>query len=143
MGQIRAKGMRMTQQRRIVADVLERARDHLDVEGVLRLARKKDPTIHRATVYRTLNSLKGAGLVDELDLMHIGGGRHYYEVRPARFHIHLVCTSCGTVEEPQGPFWENLERRVEDETGFKPDAMRLEVGGTCRACSGGRGASRP
>ena len=68
---IRDKGMRMTGARRIVADVLERAEDHLDVEEVLRRARKKDPRIHLATVYRTLNALKAAGLVDELDLMRL------------------------------------------------------------------------
>jgi Fe2+ or Zn2+ uptake regulation protein len=130
--------MRMTEARRIVAGVLKRAEDHLDVEEVLRRARKKDPRIHLATVYRTLNALKAAGLVDELDLMHVEGGGHYYEIRPSKFHIHLVCTACGTVEEPEGAFWEGLGRRVESETGFKPKTMRLEMGGTCRACSGKR-----
>jgi Fur family ferric uptake transcriptional regulator len=136
MERIRAKGMRLTEQRRIVAHVLDTAEDHLDVEGVLRLSQKKDPTIHRATVYRTLNTFKQAGLVDELDLMHVGGGGHYYEVRPSNFHIHLVCTSCGTVEEPEEPSWERLRRRVESETGFRPEAIRMEIGGTCRACRG-------
>ncbi len=131
----------MTEARRIVADVLERADDHLDVEEVLRRARKKDPKIHLATVYRTLNALKAAGLVDELDLMHVGGGGHYYEIRPAKFHIHLVCTSCGTVEEPEGEFWENLGERVEQKTGFKAKAMRLEIGGMCRVCFGKRKSS--
>lgn len=138
MDRIRAKGMRLTEQRRIVAHVLDTADDHLDVEGVLRLAQKKDPTIHRATVYRTLNSFKENGLVDELDLMHVSGGRHYYEVRPSNFHIHLVCTACGSVEEPEEPSWERLRRRVENETGFKAEAIRMEIGGTCRDCSGRR-----
>jgi Fur family ferric uptake transcriptional regulator len=128
----------MTTARRIVADVLERAEDHLHVEEVLRRARKIDPKIHLATVYRTLNALKEAGLVDELDLMHVGGGGHYYEIRPSKFHIHLVCTTCGTVEEPEGEFWERLGERVEKETGFKPEALRMEMGGTCRACFGKR-----
>ena len=135
---IRDTGMRMTEARRIVADVLERAEDHLGVEEVLRRARKIDPRIHLATVYRTLNALKKAGLVDELDLMHIGGGGHYYEIRPSKFHIHLVCTTCGKVEEPAGEFWEHLGKRVEKETGFKPEALRMEMGGTCRDCFGKR-----
>jgi len=135
---IRDTGMRMTAARRIVADVLERAEDHLHVEEVLRRARKIDPKIHLATVYRTLNALKEAGLVDELDLMHVGGGGHYYEIRPSKFHIHLVCLTCGTVEEPEGEFWEQLGQRVEKETGFKPEALRMEMGGTCRACFGKR-----
>jgi Fe2+ or Zn2+ uptake regulation protein len=135
---IREMGMRMTEPRRIVIEVLESAEDHLHVEEVLRRARKFDPKIHLATIYRTLNTLKAAGLVDELDLMHLGGGGHYYEIRPSKFHIHLVCTSCGTVEEPEGEFWEHLGERVEKETGFKPEALRLEIGGTCRACFGKR-----
>ncbi len=119
-------------------NVLERAEDHLHVEEVYRRASKKDPRIHLATVYRTLNALKAAGLVDELDLLHVGGGGHYYEIRPSKFHIHLVCTSCGTVNEPEGEFWEHLGERVEKETGFKPEVLRLEMGGTCRACFGKR-----
>lgn len=133
-GRMQAKGLRLTHQRRILADLLDRAEEHLDAEAVYRLARKKDPSIHRATVYRTLNTLKKLGLVDELDLMHVTGDRHYYEVRPQVFHIHLVCMSCGAVEEPSGPFWENMRARVQGETGFRPETVRLEMGGQCVAC---------
>jgi len=131
---MRARGLRLTSQRRIVADLLEEAREHLDADAVLARAQEKDPTIHRATVYRTLHRLKKLGLIDELDLMHVSGERHYYEVRPRAFHIHLVCTVCKGVEEPSGPFWEELKRKVERETGFKPEIVRLEMGGRCRRC---------
>ncbi len=133
---MRARGVRLTGQRRLLAELLEEARGHLDAETVYRLARKRDPGIHRATVYRTLNRLKRLGLVDELDLMHVTGERHFYEVRPSAFHIHLVCTSCGGVEEPGGSFWEDLKRRVERETGFEPSVVRLEMGGLCSRCRG-------
>jgi Fur family ferric uptake transcriptional regulator len=138
---MRAAGLRLTGQRRLLAELLDHARTHLDAETVFRLARRRDPGIHRATVYRTLNSLKRLGLVDELDLMHVTGERHFYEVRPSTFHIHLICTSCGAVEEPGGPFWEDLKRRVERETGFAPDVVRLEMGGLCSRC-GDRAARR-
>lgn len=131
---MRARGLRLTSQRRIVADLLEQAREHLDADAVLARAQERDPTIHRATVYRTLHRLKKLGLIDELDLMHVSGERHYYEVRPRAFHIHLVCTVCKGVEEPSGPFWEELKRKVERETGFKPEIVRLEMGGRCRRC---------
>lgn len=131
---MRAAGLRLTGQRKVLAELLEEARTHLDAESVFRLARRKDPRVHRATVYRTLNSLKRLGLVDELDLMHVTGERHFYEVRPSTFHIHLVCTSCGGVEEPGGAFWEDLKRRVERETGFAPEVVRLEMGGLCAKC---------
>lgn len=131
---MRIKGLRLTVQRKVLADLLDRATDHLDAESVFRLAREKDPSIHRATVYRTLGKLKRLGLVDELDLMHVSGERHFYEVRPSVLHIHLVCTACRSVQEPSGPFWEDMKRRVHDETGFKPEVVRLEMAGLCSAC---------
>ena len=71
--------------------------------------------------------------------MHVSGDRHYYEVRPSVFHIHLVCTRCGTVDEPGGPFWEELKRKVRRETGFHPEAVRMEMGGLCPGCQKRRG----
>ena len=131
---MRARGLRMTAQRRVVADLLDRAEEHLDAEGVLERARQQDPTIHRATVYRTLNRLKKLGLVDELDLMHVSGERHYYEVRPSTLHIHLVCTACKGVDEPSETFWDELKRRVEQENGFRPEVVRIEMAGVCSSC---------
>ena len=134
ISRVKVAGLRMTQQRRLLLDLLESADEHLDAETVYRLARQRDPRIHRATVYRTLNTLKKLGLVDELDLMHVTGDRHFYEIRPSVFHIHLVCMRCGAVEEPSGPFWQDLKVRVMHETEFKPEVVRLEMGGTCTAC---------
>lgn len=131
---MRARGLRVTDQRRLLAELLDKADEHLDAEMVYQRARQKDSSLHRATVYRTLNTLKKLGLVDELDLMHVGGERHYYEVRPSAFHLHLVCMKCGGVEEPGGPFWEDLKGKVERETGFHPEVVRLEMGGCCRGC---------
>ncbi|HXV75258.1 MAG TPA: Fur family transcriptional regulator [Candidatus Polarisedimenticolaceae bacterium] len=131
---MRANGLRMTSQRTILAELLESASEHLDAEKVYQLARRRDPKIHRATVYRTLNTLKKLGLIDELDLMHVTGDRHYYEIRPSVFHIHLVCMKCGAVEEPNDPFWQDLKKRVVERTGFRPEIVRLEMGGICTAC---------
>jgi Fur family ferric uptake transcriptional regulator len=131
---MRARGLRMTHQRLIVAELLENAEEHLDAEAVYRLAQRKDPNLHRATVYRTLATLKKLGLIDELDLMHVSGDRHFYEIRPRVLHIHLICMQCGTVEEPSGPFWEDMKSKVHSETGFRPDTVRLEMGGLCMDC---------
>ena len=137
-----ARGLRMTHQRRLLAELLESAEEHLDAEEVYRRARRRDPEIHRATVYRTLNTLKKLGLVDELDLMHVNGERHYYEIRPRTLHIHLVCMRCGKVEEPGGRFWDDLKVRVRKETGFKPDMVRVEMGGRCTACQSLAGGAK-
>ena len=131
---MKARGVRLTGQRRILAELLESAEEHLDAESVYRLAKAKDETIHRATVYRTLNKLKKLGLVDELDLMHVSGERHYYEIRPSTLHIHLVCTECKRVDEPDEAFWDDLKRRVENENGFRPEVVRVEMAGVCAVC---------
>jgi len=131
---MKARGLRLTGQRKILAGLLETADEHLDAESVYRAAKAKDGTINRATVYRTLNKLKKLGLVDELDLMHVSGERHYYEIRPSTLHIHLVCTSCKRVDEPDEAFWDDLKRRVENEYGFRPEVVRVEMAGVCAAC---------
>ncbi len=131
---MKAKGVRLTGQRKILAELLETAEEHLDAESVYQLAKVKDETIHRATVYRTLNKLKKLGLVDELDLMHVSGERHYYEIRPSTLHIHLVCTQCKRIDEPDEAFWDDLKRRVENENGFRPEVVRVEMAGVCAAC---------
>ena len=139
---MKAKGVRLTIQRKILAELLETAEEHLDAESVYQLAKAKDDTIHRATVYRTLNKLKTLGLVDELDLMHVSGERHFYEIRPSTLHIHLVCTTCKLVDELDDAFWDDLKRRVENENGFRPEVVRVEMAGVCAACLAKR-ARRP
>jgi Fe2+ or Zn2+ uptake regulation protein len=142
---MKARGLRLTGQRKLLADLLESADEHLDAESVYRRAKAKDGTVHRATVYRTLSRLKKLGLVDELDLMHVSGERHYYEIRPSTLHIHLVCTSCKRVDEPSEAFWDDLKRRVENENGFRPEVVRVEMAGLCAAClrKSARQPSRP
>ena len=131
---MKSMGLRLTGQRRVLAELLDDASDHLDAEQVYQRARARDSSIHRATVYRTLNRLKKLGLVDELDLMHVSGERHYYEVRPSTLHIHLVCTACKGVDEPSESFWDELKRRVQEENGFRPEIVRIEMAGVCASC---------
>lgn len=131
---MQSRGLRMTWQRRVVAELLDEAEEHLDAEKLFEAARRRDPRIHRATVYRTLGVLKRHGLIDELDLMHYSSDRHYYEVRPSSFHIHLVCMKCGSVQEPGGQFWEDLKHRVRRDTNFEAEIVRLEMGGRCASC---------
>jgi Fe2+ or Zn2+ uptake regulation protein len=134
LDRMKERGLRLTGQRKLVAGLLEDAREHLDAESVYLRAKEKDGSVHRATIYRTLNRLKKLGLVDELDLMHVSGERHYYEIRPSKLHIHLVCTTCKGVDEPSEAFWDDLKRRVESENGFRPEVVRIEMAGTCAAC---------
>ena len=107
--QLVARGVRLTRQRRVILRVIENARRHLDAATILRFARKEDQDIDRVTVYRTLGLLKRHGLVDELDLLHLSGGGHFYEQRPLRQHMHLACLRCGTVEEYTSPLFDKIK----------------------------------
>jgi Fur family transcriptional regulator, ferric uptake regulator len=129
------KGVRLTAQHRALIEVIEESGEHLDAAALLERARKRQPNIDRATVYRTVDLLKKFRLIDELDLMHLEGEKHYYEVRTKRNHIHLACFRCGRIEEFSSPLFEHLKAEIATETGFEIGIVRLEVGGSCRSCA--------
>ena len=127
-------GMRLTRQRQILLDLIDKTGEHLDAERLYQLAREKDPKLNRVTVYRTLKLLKEGGLVDELDLMHQAGEQHYYETRRKQEHAHVICLSCGKVEEFFGEPLQRLRRQIETHFGFHIVLARTEVGGYCSHC---------
>lgn len=131
---LRQQGLRLTRQRRILLELLERSGAHLDADRLYRLARERDPKINRVTVYRTLKLLKDTGLVDELDLMHWEGEAHYYETRMKQEHAHVVCLRCGKVEEYYGEPLRKMRRQIENHLGFQVLMVRTEVGGYCSHC---------
>lgn len=135
LGEVTARGCRLTSQRRVLIEIIEQASEHLDAVGLLNLARKRDARINRATVYRTLDLLKRLRLVDELDLMHLSGEKHYYEVRPSRRHIHLACCCCGAITEVNSGTFDRLQSEIAAGTGFQIEVARLEIGGNCRSCA--------
>src|ERR1700760_2628223 len=128
------RGVRLTRQRKILLDLIDKTGQHLDAERLFQLAREKDPKLNRVTVYRTLKLLKEGGLVDELDLMHQAGEQHYYETRRKQEHAHVICLSCGKVEEFFGEPLQRLRRQIESHFGFEIVLARTEVGGYCSHC---------
>ena len=133
--ELQARGLRMTRQRRVIAEVLQVAGEHLDAAEVLRRARKRLPGLHLATIYRALESLKKLGIIDELDLMHVNGTGHYYEARTNKDHMHFTCQRCGGVLEIQTPLFERLKRQIEGHHGLAIRVARLELGGLCGNCA--------
>ncbi|HEX3321262.1 MAG TPA: Fur family transcriptional regulator [Terriglobales bacterium] len=129
-----SRGLRMTRQRKTILSVVETAKQHLDAAGILRRAQKVDPEIDRVTVYRTLNLLKRHGLVDELDLMHLQGEKHYYERRPQRDHIHMACLRCGKIMEFESDLFDRLKGQIQRDCRFHIVVSRFEVGGYCASC---------
>ncbi len=118
------KGMKMTEQRRIIARVLSEASDHPDVEEVHRRAAEIDSHISIATVYRTVRLFEEANILDRHDF---GDGRARYEQRPGKHHDHLINIRNGEVVEFRNDEIESLQRRIADQMGFELVDHRLEL----------------
>ena len=132
--QLSQRGVRMTQQRRAILSVIETANKHLDAIQILRKAQEVDASVDRSTVYRTLDLLKRHGMIDELDLMHMNGEKHYYERRLGRDHIHMACLRCGKITEFVSEIFDSLKQQMERDCRFHILVARLEIGGYCSSC---------
>lgn len=118
------RGLKMTEQRRIIARVLSDASDHPDVEQVYRRAVDIDPHISIATVYRTVRLFEEAEILEKHDF---GDGRSRYEEVPETHHDHLIDVQSGKVIEFQDEEIEKLQRRVAERLGYKLVDHRLEL----------------
>ena len=128
------RGVRVTSQRKILLETIQESDRHLDAATLLALAQKRDRQINRATVYRTIELLKKLRLIDELDLMHLNGEKHFYEAKTNVDHIHRACFQCGRIEEFTSPVFERLKTEISRLTSFQIRVVRLEVGGCCSRC---------
>ena len=120
------KGMRMTDQRRVIARVLSNATDHPDVEDVYRRATRVDGGISIATVYRTVRLFQEAGILERHDFRD---GRSRYEPVSEDHHDHLIDLDSGKVLEFQSEEIERLQRRIAEEMGFRLVDHRMELYG--------------
>jgi Fur family ferric uptake transcriptional regulator len=134
MKELAARGIRITAQRRLLVSIIQDSPRHLDVVTLLEIARKQDGDVDRATVYRTIALLKEHGLIDELDLMHIDGEKHYYEAKTSRDHCHMACFRCGAITEYASSSFERLKKEMVQQSGFQIRVVRMEVGGICKRC---------
>ena len=120
------KGMRMTDQRRVVAQVLSQSHDHPDVEELYRRAAAVDPHISIATVYRTVRLFEEAGILERHDFRD---GRSRYEEVPETHHDHLIDMKSGKVIEFVEPEIERLQHEIARKLGYKLVDHRLELYG--------------
>ncbi len=118
------QGMRMTEQRRVIAAVLSDAEDHPDVDEVHARAAKKDSRISIATVYRTVRLLEDAGILERHDFRD---GRSRYEQISKDHHDHLIDMDSGTVIEFSNDQIEKLQELVAKELGYRLVDHRLEL----------------
>jgi Fur family ferric uptake transcriptional regulator len=121
-----ARGLRMTDQRRVVARVLSASQDHPDVEELYRRAHELDPHISIATVYRTVRLFEEAGVVERHDF---GDGRSRYEEAGEDHHDHLIDMKTGRVIEFFDAEIEELKARIAERLGYRLIGHKLELYG--------------
>ena len=120
------RGLRITEQRRIIARVLSSSTDHPDVEALHARAAAEDPRISIATVYRTVRLFEEAGILDRHDF---GDGRSRYEAAPEAHHDHLIDVESGKVIEFVDPELEALQRQIAEKLGYRLVDHRMELFG--------------
>lgn len=120
------RGLRITEQRRVIARVLSESDDHPDVEQLHRRSARIDPKISIATVYRTVRLFEEAGILDRHDF---GDGRARYEAAPEAHHDHLIDVETGKVIEFVDPELEALQRQIAAKLGYRLVDHRMELYG--------------
>ena len=130
------KGLSMTRQRKGILEHLMSAQRHLDTDEIYDALKKKDPTIGRATVFRTVKLLQECGLAAEVET---ASGRSKFELKADRpHHDHAVCVDCGRMIEFQSPRMEHFQDEAIRKLGFEALWHRHEIFGRCKDCRGHR-----
>jgi len=129
---VRDKGLKQSGQRKEILLTFLKTEKHLTADELHRLVKKRNPAIGTATVYRTLKLLIESGLCREFRLDD--GTARYEHLYGHEHHDHLICTSCGALEEVLDPEIEKLQEKLARGLGFKISSHKLEIYGTCRKC---------
>ena len=120
------KGLRITEQRRVIAQILSESEDHPDVETLHERAASVDPKISIATVYRTVRLFEEAGILERHEF---GDGRSRYEAASETHHDHLIDVETGNVIEFVDDELETLQKRIAEKLGFRLVDHRMELYG--------------
>jgi Fur family ferric uptake transcriptional regulator len=130
------KGLRSTDQRKLIVETFFRSENHVSIEELLAQVRTHDPKVGYATVYRTLKLLAECGVANE---RRFGDGLTRYELADdASHHDHLICVECGDITEFEEPRIEDLQEKVARKYGFALRSHKHELYGVCPRCSSSR-----
>ena len=128
---IRERGYRITRQRRLVLEIILEQTGHLEADMLYQIAKRRDPQISLATIYRTLALLKDSGLVQEHSLGQNHG--HFEAVQPEP-HYHFTCMECERVIEFDAPQVMEIAKKLSLEEGVHITDIHLFFTGTCENC---------
>lgn len=130
---LRERGERLTRARRAVIDALVGSDEHLTAEQICTLVQEAQPEVHRATIYRTLDTLTELGVTEH---SHLGHGPAVYHLAD-ELHQHVVCETCGDVTEVPTALLRGLGRRLRNDYGFVMRPTHFAIVGQCRDCAPG------
>ncbi len=131
-----SRGHRVTPQRLAILEVLAKSEGHPTANQVLRRVQRRFPMVGKATVYNTIQLLKGLGQVLELEFRD---APNRYDGNTPEPHPHLLCTQCGRIDEVMNPSLHETASRVADEVGYELLSHRFDVYGLCPSCRRKRG----
>jgi Fur family transcriptional regulator, ferric uptake regulator len=127
---LRARGLRMTPQRRAIVAEVMRAKGHISPAALARKVQTQMPGVNASTIYRTLSLLEDAGVLSHA---HLESGPEYHRAEEAG-HVHLTCTNCGAEDDLSIEEAAALVRLIERHRGFSPDLTHFAIGGLCADC---------
>ena len=133
---LRRQGLRVTVPRRQVLDVLAGTDEHLSVEDLHERVRERVDGIHLATIYRTVEALLHAGLIDHVHLAH-GRTTYHLVADDAGSHCHVMCTGCDRVIDLPSDVLDSVAAELLREHGFRLDAGHVALTGRCESCQAG------
>jgi Fur family ferric uptake transcriptional regulator len=136
---VAARGLKASKIREAIVEAFLAEREHVAPETLLAAARRRNPRVGLATVYRTIRLMEEAGLAHA---RRFGSGAALYEVAAGRpHHDHLICQRCGRISEFHDPAIERLQDAVAAAHGFEVVEHRHELYGLCAACRGAAGGA--
>ncbi len=128
--ELRGRGERLTTARHALLSAMAEADEHLSADQLSVEVGRTNPAIHRATIYRTLETLRRLGIVEHT---HLGHGPAVYHLADD-VHQHLVCEECGWVMEAPADLFAGVERILERDFGFRMQTSHFAIVGRCRRC---------
>jgi Fur family transcriptional regulator, ferric uptake regulator len=130
---LRARGDRMTGPRRAVLTALSGSRAHLTADQVVSAVAEQDASVHRASVYRALETLSNLGVVQHV---HVGHGTTTYHLADDELHLHAQCGRCGAVVDLPAALLQGVADEIDRRHGFELDPSHVALSGLCAACRG-------
>lgn len=129
--ELQARGMRVTPQRAIIFEAIEKLEGHITAEDIYQRVQKINSYISLATVYRTLELLQELNLISQTNF---GRSQAYFALKDHGAHHHLVCLKCRHIEEFPDNLFDSFRRKLEEQYGFRADTQHMSIFGICQTC---------